>query len=142
MTLHIIKLVVGIDSLADFRQWQARNVTHYKGQNANRVQTRFSPKRAREILEKGGSIYRVISGHIRCRQKLLGFEVGESSERGKYCMMMTETEIIPTFITPRRPFQGWRYLEHKDAPNDLPHSMSDDDGSGEFLAELKEIGLL
>ncbi len=143
MTLHVIKLVVGIESLTDFRSWQARSVTLFEGQKANMVHTRFTPKRADEILKSDGSIYRVIGGSIRCRQKLIGFEAGESAERGKYCIMMTDTEIIPTFVTPKRPFQGWRYLEAKDAPDDLPAGISEEDaGAGEMLAELKAVGLV
>jgi hypothetical protein len=43
---------------------------------------------------------------------------------------------------PRRPFQGWRYLDAADAPPDLPRARHGDDALPPGLAEaLAEFGL-
>ena len=42
-----------------------------------------------------------------------------------------------------RIFQGWRYLEVKDAPADLPMAADGDEAMPpELVAELRELGLL
>ena len=145
MALHMIKLVVGIDDLEDFFQWQSAHEYDYNGLPANIVQTRFQPKQADEILSSGGSIYRVIKNRILCRQKIIGFEKVESKEKGSQCLIMCDPEIIQTYATPKRPFQGWRYLKQEQAPKDRGLYL----GGGqheeippELEAELAESGLL
>ena len=112
MPLHIIKLVVGVDSVDELVAWRRAS-----RERDWRVHTKVTPKRAAEV-EDGGSIYRVIKGVIRCRQRILRIEThGEG--RAARCQMVVDPELVPTAPTARRPFQGWRYLEHKDAPPDL-----------------------
>ncbi|MEM9470252.1 MAG: DUF1489 family protein, partial [Pseudomonadota bacterium] len=67
MTTHMIKLVVGLDSLEEFALWQEQERVLFEGQEANIVRTRFKPKKADEILKTGGSIYRVIKSRVVCR---------------------------------------------------------------------------
>ena len=67
MTIHIVKLSVGSEDVEDIANWQARylktapNPVHY---------TRMFPKRAEEVL-RGGSIYWVVKGAIRVRQRIV-----------------------------------------------------------------------
>jgi hypothetical protein len=43
----------------------------------------------------------------------------------------------------RRPFQGWRYFEGKDAPRDVKAGgAADDDMPEEMRAELEALGLI
>ena len=107
--------------------------------------TRYKPRRAEEILQNGGSIYRVVKNRIVCRHKILGFEMVETESKGTMCMIVQDAQMIETVHMPRRAFQGWRYLKPCDAPPDkgiyeggcfqdnIPDDMSD---------ELKEAGLL
>ena len=70
--LHIIKLAVGVDSLADLAQWQKQRLKEKKakGQKPELVHiTRMTPKRADEVLD-GGSLYWVIKGQVAARQVL------------------------------------------------------------------------
>jgi len=145
MTVHIIKLVVGIDDLESFYRWQQQSVVQYEGQPANTVHTRYKPKAADEILSSGGSIYRVIKNKIVCRQKILGFDQWESPDKGTQCVILTEPQIIQTYSTPKRPFQGWRYLKPEQAPKDRGIYLGDgqrEEIPPELEAELMESGLL
>jgi len=45
MSIHMIKLVVGMDDLDQFADWQGRNLMPYEGAMANTVMTRHAPKR-------------------------------------------------------------------------------------------------
>ncbi|MBN8532017.1 MAG: DUF1489 domain-containing protein [Alphaproteobacteria bacterium] len=133
MTLHLIKLSVGPESLADLASWQKKRLKvvpeliHI---------TRQTPKRAAELLD-GGSIYWVIGGHVVARQKLL--ELRPMERDGiPHCGLVYDKQMITVEMRPRRPFQGWRYLEEKDAPPDLPSGAEDDS----LPSKLRALGLL
>jgi hypothetical protein len=140
----MIKLVVGVNDLDEFLVIQQQSIVDFNGVPANTVQTRYKPKREKEVLD-GGSIYRVIKNKICCRQKIIGFDTYESADKGTQTLIMVEPNLIQTISTPRRPFQGWRYLEPAAAPKDrgiylggnqraeVPSDMED---------ELREAGLL
>lgn len=141
--LHIIKLVVGLDSLEAFAEWQAQERVLFDGQEANIVRTRHTPAQADEILKTEGSIYRVINSKIVCRQKIIGFDTDVNQKRGSHCIILLDTEIIRTVPTFKRPFQGWRYLKPDGAPKDLGTYMP---GKTDKLSpterELLEAGLI
>ncbi len=114
MALHVIKLCVGIDSIEALEAWR-RETAHREPEW--KVRTRHTPKRAQEIVE-GGSIYRVIKGAILCRQAIVRVDtVGEG--RQARCEIVLDPRIVRVAPTPRRPFQGWRYLAEAEAPADL-----------------------
>lgn len=140
MSLHIIKLVVGIDELEPFARWQEKNFMLHKGQKVNVTYTRYKPKRAAEIIDSSGSIYRVIKGRILCRQKIISFEIEEDNKRGKHCLILTDTEIIRTCPRPHRPFQGWRYMEEKRIAEDVGSYVLKEQQPLSFEEELKEFG--
>lgn len=142
MSINLIKLVVGIDNLDDFAALQERDRVKYHGQLANPIWTRHKPKRDKELIE-GGSAYRVIKNRIVCRQKILGFEIVEDTPKGKMCMILVEPTIYTTIAKPKRPFQGWRYLEPDAAPRDTGTYQSPEDRPPPEMAKaLAESGLL
>lgn len=144
MTMHMIKLVVGVDTLDEFLDIQQTCIMDYNGQPANVVHTRFRPKREAEVLD-GGSIYRVIKNKICCRQKILGFETLENTEKGTQTLIMVEPIIIQTISTAKRPFQGWRYFEPAAVPKDRGIYLGDgqrDEIPEDMEASLREAGLL
>ena len=144
-SIHIIKLVVGVDDIRHFYEIQRAQEFDYHGQAATPCWTRYKPKSADEILREGGSIYRVIKNRIVCRHKILGFEMVETQAKGTMCMIVQDAQMIETVHTSRRAFQGWRYLKPADIPADkgiytggaiedtIPEDMED---------ALKEAGLL
>ena len=145
MTLNLIKLCVGADDVEDLLNWQkSRHSTKvtFKGKRVPVHVTRMVPTRAEELLE-GGSLYWVMKGHIRCRQKLLAIEPFVDGEGIKRCKLVLDPEVILTRRRERRPFQGWRYFDGKDAPQDAKTSDEvDDDMPEEMRAELEALGLL
>ena len=82
---------------------------------------------------------------IRDRQKLLGFEMVETKEKGTQCLIYTETDLIQTYSTPKRPFQGWRYFEQAAVPKDRGLYLGEnqrEEIEPELENELRESGLL
>lgn len=145
MSIHIIKLVVGVEDLDDFVRRSEPEIVDYEGQPAFPCWTRFMPKRADEILSSEGSIYRVINNRICCRLKILGFEMVETDDHGKMCMIMQEAKVMQTVLQPQRPFQGWRYFQPEKAPADRGVYVAGDATSPpdpKMEAELRAAGLL
>ncbi|HEX5281365.1 MAG TPA: DUF1489 domain-containing protein [Micropepsaceae bacterium] len=141
MTLHLIKLCVGADSISDLADWQQKRVCERKkngGPGEIMHITRMTPKRAEELLN-GGSLYWVIKGQITARQKLKALKA-VTREGVPHCALVLEKKIIATIPRRHRAFQGWRYLETKDAPRDLSGSKAD--LPEKLRAELTELGLL
>lgn len=143
MPLHLIKLAVGVDNLAHMKEVQAsrRKQRRQKPSTPHWVYTRNTPRRGEELL-KGGSLYWVIRGVIRCRQELVGFEEDfDKEEAHKYCRIQVKRTIVPTAPKTCKAFQGWRYLDPRNAPPDLASGDSAD-MPPDMAAELKRLGLL
>ena len=142
MTMHLIKLCVGVDTVQELADWQAGRLKELKKKKRPLVLmhvTRQTPKRADELLD-GGSLYWVIKGKIAVRQRLLALK--PVTKNGvPHCGLVYEPKLIPTLRRSHHPFQGWRYLDPKDAPSDardikatnLPEALA---------VELAELGLL
>ncbi|MEP2828289.1 DUF1489 domain-containing protein [Parvibaculum sp.] len=144
MTVHLVKLCVGAEDISDLAAWQAARLAEKKKLKQPQVLahvTRMTPKRADELLA-GGSLYWVMKGVIRCRQKLIGIEPFTDNEGVGRCRLVLDEEIVATRRQERRPFQGWRYLDPKDAPSDVKKGEAEDDMPEEMRRELEELGLL
>ena len=84
------------------------------------------PKREAEVLD-GGSLYWVIKGVILARQRITDLQEVNLGDGIPRCALVLDPEVIRTEAAPRRPFQGWRYLDPKDSPRDLPKGRGKDD---------------
>lgn len=139
MTVHLKKLSVGSESLASMRQWQEMRMK--AGFELMHV-TRNTPRRAEEVLD-GGSIYWVIKGVMCARQPIIELRSMQRADGRPACGIVLTPEIFAVEPTRVRIFQGWRYLEAKDAPVDLPMAADGDEAMPpELVAELRELGLL
>jgi hypothetical protein len=145
MALHLIKLCVGADSIQDLREWIDERLAERrrKKQPVEHVHTtRMVPTRVEELLD-GGSLYWVIRGEISCRQRLLDIREFNDKEGVRRCQLVLEPKVVPVVPRPRGPFQGWRYLPAKEAPEDLRRA-----GRGlttlpeSMRRELRDLGLL
>lgn len=136
MTIHLIKLSVGPESLADLERWQRDRLK--QGAELMHV-TRHRPKRAEEVLD-GGSIYWVIKGWLCARQRLL--ELRPLVRDGvPHCGLVYDKEMVRVLPRQHRPFQGWRYFDPKDAPRDLKKG-EEGDLPEEMYRELTALGLI
>ena len=142
MTLNLIKLCVGADSIQDLADWQKKRAAMRKKKSQKPEifhVTRMTPKRADELLS-GGSLYWVIKGQIAVRQRLL--ELRPVVREGlPHCALVLDAKLVPTARRTHRAFQGWRYFDSQDAPRDL--KASDKSKLPDALrAELTHLGLL
>ena len=145
MPLHLIKLCVGADLLADLREWMAARMAEARRRRAplrHAHVTRMAPKRAADILDDG-SLYWVIKGQIGARQRVTGIEPFVDSAGIGRCKLWLDGAVIAVAPRPMRAFQGWRYFEAKSAPPDIDESQPGFADMPEALRrELAGLGLL
>jgi hypothetical protein len=143
--LHLIKLCVGCDSIDDLKDWVSARLKEKKkrGQKAEHIHTtRMVPKRADELRD-GGSLYWVIKGQVACRERILDIRPFVDREGIGRCRVVLDGKIVPVLPRPCRAFQGWRYLAHSDAPDDLKRGAPGITAMPEQMRrELRELGLL
>ena len=121
MAIHLQKLSVGSESIATLQDWQKMVVRRRakKGLSPHHQHvTRMFPKQKEALLD-GGSIYWVIKGLIQCRNEIVDLEETQTKDGRKACAIVMDPNLIAVVPTPKRPFQGWRYLKVEDAPADL-----------------------
>lgn len=143
--LHLIKLCVGTDSIEDLREWQSARAAERRARGEDprpRHVTRMWPRRADELLA-GGSLYWVIRGVVRVRQRIAALQRVTGEDGIGRCAIVLEPALIPTVPRPRGAFQGWRYLAAADAPPDIGAAPGDEPGLPPGLREaLARFGVL
>jgi hypothetical protein len=132
MALHLIKLCVGCDSVKDLEEWIREKRRRTRGKKSEHVhRTRMAPKRAEE------------RGELSCRQRLIAVRPYVDKGGTSRCQLVLEPKVVPVKPRPWRAFQGWRYLEAKDAPPDLDRAAPGAKDMPEAMRrELRELGLL
>ncbi len=139
MALNLIKLCVGVSEIEEMDSWVAMNK---QGRDTLDHVTRMFPRRKDEILPHG-SLYWVIRGLILCRQPIADFESVRGGDGIERCRIVFAPKIIRVRPTPRRAFQGWRYLAEDDAPPDLKQGeMAVADMPEAMRRDLASLGLL
>jgi hypothetical protein len=145
MTLHLIKLAVGCDSVKDLKSWVAERMQTAKKKGLPRHHvhvTRMVPKRVDELLD-GGSLYWVIRGEIAAREKIIAIEPFRDRDGIGRCRLVMQPKVISVLQRPMRPFQGWRYFTEDAVPPDLKSAGAGVAAMPEPLRrELRELGLL
>ena len=142
--LHLIKLCVGASTVDDLARWIELRMAQMTAAGIVPHQfhtTRQMPK-AREDILAGGSLYWVVAGFIQCRQRVIDLVAVEGEDGIRRCNIILEPKIQLVRPAPRRPFQGWRYLKHHDAPEDIQYYQGDGDMPPDMQKELIELGLL
>ena len=143
MTLHLIKLCVGCESIDDLRSWIELNLDRFQdipepGDHFH--VTRMVPRRQAELLD-GGSLYWVIKGRLACRQQLMSITEFTDEDGINRCRLGLSALVIPVAAKSHRPFQGWRYLNEENAPKDI-NSSSEDEFPEHLRRDLSDLGLL
>ena len=137
MTVHLIKLCVGVDKPSELAEWQADRLKRLaragkRPEHCHR--TLQTPRRRAELLD-GGSLYWVIKGFVLVRQRVLDLRADVKEDGTSCCDIVLDTELVATRPHPRRAFQGWRYLEAADAP---PDAKGFDGGAEEMPGAMRE----
>ncbi len=139
MTIHLIKLAVGVDDIDHLLERQRVNK---KGNVEHR--TRMMPKRVNDLLD-GGSMYWVIRGFIQARRTLVDLREGKDAHGKSVCVIEMEPKIHLVHPRAQRPFQGWRYLKTDAVPLDIKgnfKSYVDPKMPKEMRLELLRLGLI
>jgi hypothetical protein len=145
MTVHLLKLCVGCETIQDLQDWQRQRLKELK--RARKPAELFhrtlqTPKRRDEVLD-GGSLYWVIKGFILVRQRILDLRPARKDDGTPCCAIVYDEEMVATRPQARRAFQGWRYLSATDAPADLRVVGKDDgDMPKTMRADLRELRLI
>ena len=140
--VHMQKLAVGISSVDALRRRVAQRIAGKAGKHV--ILTRMMPVQ-RDALLEGGSIYWVIAGQVRARQRIVAMEAFGATKAGKKskrCRITLDPEVVETECVARKPFQGWRYLKADEAPRDLTVLEPVVGLDPSFHRELAELGLL
>ncbi|MET0606253.1 MAG: DUF1489 family protein [Beijerinckiaceae bacterium] len=146
MPLHLIKLCVGAESIADLEEWIALRLAEMKRRKQKPEQlhtTRMVPRRL-DLANPGGSLFWVIKGQVSARQRLLEVRPFTDDQGIGRCHLALDSRVVAVEPRPCRPFQGWRYLEDKEAPRDLTAKTAGQiaEMPEELRRELAGLGLL
>jgi hypothetical protein len=142
--IHMIKLCVGVARLEELEGYRAERAHWWGadyGENVHVHRTRTRPRRAAE-MEGTSSIYWVISGVIRARQPILRLAEAVDEQGLACCDIIMSPDMVRTVPRPKGPFQGWRYLDSKDAPADLGAGGFAEGGDLQLAEELARLGLI
>ena len=146
MSLHLIKLAVGCDSVKELKDWIAERMKTAKKQGLPQRHvhvTRMTPKRIDEIVA-GGSLYWVIRGEIAAREKIIAIEPFRDRDGIGRCRLVMQPKVVAVSPRPMRPFQGWRYLTEDAAPADFGRAEATGVAAmpEPMRRELRDLGLL
>lgn len=143
MTLNLLKLCVGAETVDDLADWQAERSAANRAAGLDPRHchvTRMWPRRGQELLD-GGSLYWVVKGLVLVRQRIVALEPRDGADGIRRCALRLDPKLIRTSPQPRRPFQGWRYLQSRDAPCDLLGDVPTDLPPA-IAVDLARIGVL
>ena len=108
VTLHLIKLCVGCDSVKDLEHWIREKLRDRRKRGLSREhmhRTRMVPKRADELLD-GGSLYWVIRGEVMCRQRLVDVRPFVDKDGIGRCQLVLEPKLVLVEPRPWRAVPG------------------------------------
>src|SRR4051794_35903493 len=99
MTVHLVKLCVGIDSIDELIAWygsaECKKASKRKGltrPNEHAHWTRMKPKRLEDVLD-GGSLYWVIKGRICVRHAILRLDDVKDEKGTSYCAIVYDPRV-------------------------------------------------
>jgi hypothetical protein len=145
VTVHLLKMAVGIDSvahLAEVQKLRLERAIAPGGTGDLRHFTRHAPRRAGEVAG-GGSMFWIIRGYVRVRQRIVGIERVAGREGRKRCALILDPDLVKTELAAHKPIQGWRYLDPGAAPRDMDISAPEVTSiPPDMAAELRALGLL
>ncbi len=83
-----------------------------------------------------------MKGLIKARQEITGLEQVVGEDGISRCAILLKEDIVNVELTPKRAFQGWRYLQGIKVPRDtIETSDRDDDLPDSLRRELAQLGV-
>lgn len=143
VSVHLIKVAVGVEYVAHLAALQQARLEANDAAGLGpypRHITRHRPKRVAELLDNG-SLYWVIKGAIRARQRIHAFEEIVDADGVSRCAIVLDPNLYATHPKMHRAFQGWRYLDPAKAPADSATGEAAD-MPDELARALDDLGLL
>jgi len=137
--LHMIKLCVGVEHPQELIEWQTKRRAQTGRSSAFHI-TRMWPRREDALLD-GGSLYWVMKGFIKARQKIIGLERVTGDDGISRCAILLDEDVVNIELTPRRAFQGWRYLEGAQVPRDSETGSQEIEIPDALAYELAQLGV-
>src|SRR6476620_10640715 len=98
MTVHLVKLCVGCDTVQELKDWQTERLKRLKraGKTPEHChRTSQTPRRRDELLD-GGSLYWVIKGVILVRQRVLDLRPDVKDDGTACCGIVLDPELVAT----------------------------------------------
>src|SRR3546814_17715524 len=102
MTLHLRKLCVGVESVEQLQEYQARRL---KRGGRLRHDTRMMPTRRAEILE-GGSLYWIVKALIQVRQPIVDITQEMDADGRGFARLHLGPALVRGAPRGHAPFQG------------------------------------
>jgi hypothetical protein len=131
--LNLIKLSVGPKDVSALAALQAERL---RTDPPLRAWTRMFPKRIDEIID-GGSIYWVVAGFVRVRQRILGLREEQWDDNTPCAALLLDPVLVPVEARPMKAFQGWRYLKPEEAPPDVATARPEAHGLDRLPPQLR-----
>ena len=141
MTIHLVKMAVGIGSVEHLKNIQ--NKLRANNNDILHHYTRNKPKRSCELLD-GGSIFWIIKGYVRVKQRIFAIDEIFDQTRKKRCIITLDSKLARVEMLAHKPIQGWRYMEDRFAPKTINegYAASIDNFPETMVKELKSLGLI
>src|SRR4029078_4609544 len=145
MAIHLIKLCVACDSVADLEDWIKEKLKEKKrrGQKVEHIHTtRMVPKRADELTSVG-SLYGVTRVQIPCRERILDIRPFTDKDGIGRCRVVLDGKVV--LVEPRPPaaFQGSPCFAARETRRALSRAAPGAARMPETMRrELRDLGLL
>ena len=106
MTVHLVKLCVGVETVQDLRDWQAERLRRLAREGKTPEpchRTLQAPRRRDEVLD-GGSLYWVVKGFVIVRQRIVALRADIKDDGRACCGIVLDPERRdPAASAPRLP---------------------------------------
>lgn len=139
MALHLTKVAFGVTSVDHLAE---RLRIRAETEGTCTITTRYLPKRHAEIVpadDAPGSLFWIHKHQLIARSTILGFG---DAEGGRVAITL-DPHLVLVHARTKRAHQGWRYLEHADAPRDFGEGAEGLAAlPAKLVGELAAVGLL
>ena len=82
-----------------------------------------------------------MKGFIKARQRIIGLDRVTGEDGIARCAILLDSNLVNVELTPRRAFQGWRYLEGAQIPRDSETGSQEIELPDTLAYELAQLGV-